>query len=148
MNEYRDLMRHISCKHNKYDDMIDYKIFMEELMDKMEKHYPELYRESMTKLEEIAYSLNLDKAREKVVHMRPFGEHWNYDTVKQYIESKGIYKDCVKYYLVMNMVYNDYYDVATNFGHQSDTEFYYELANAFINDEDGGKFKVEKYFSD
>lgn len=46
----------------------------------------------------------------------------------------------------MNMTYNDYYDVATNFGHQSDAEFYFELANAFINDIDGSKYKVEKYF--
>ena len=27
-----------------------------------------------------------------------------------------------------------------------DTVFYFELANAFINDIDGSKYKVEKYF--
>lgn len=58
----------------------------------------------------------------------------------------GIYGKCIEYYLVMNMSYNDYYDVATNFGHQGDAEFYFELANAFINDVDGDKYKVEKYF--
>lgn len=80
--------------------------------------------------------------------MKPFGEHWTYEGVKDFIEAKGIYDKCVEYYLVMNMTYNDYYDVATNFGHQSDAEFYFELANAFINDIDGSKYKVEKYFLD
>lgn len=80
--------------------------------------------------------------------MRPFGEHWTYETVKSFVESKGIYKECVEYYLVMNMVYNDYYDVAVNFAHQDDTEFFYELTHAFINDPDDKKFKVEKYFMD
>ena len=146
MKEYRDIMSHIFCKNKNYDDMVQYKEVMEEIMEDVEKCYPALFEETISKLEKIAYSIPLDKAKEKVVSMKPFGEHWTYEGVKDFIEAKGIYDKCVEYYLVMNMTYNDYYDVATNFGHQSDAEFYFELANAFINDIDGSKYKVEKYF--
>lgn len=146
MKEYRDIINHIFCKNKNYDDMVEYKEVMEEIMEDMEKHYPALYKEIISKLEKIAYSIPLDKAKEKVTSMKPFGEHWTYEGVKDFIESKGIYGKCIEYYLVMNMSYNDYYDVATNFGHQGDAEFYFELANAFINDIDGDKYKVEKYF--
>lgn len=146
MKEYRDIMNHIFCKNKNYEDMLEYKEVMEEIMEDMEKHYPALYKDTISKLEKIAYSIPLDKAKEKVINMKPFGEHWTYEGVKDFIEAKGIYGKCIEYYLVMNMSYNDYYDVATNFGHQSDAEFYFELANAFINDVDGGKYKVEKYF--
>lgn len=146
MKEYRDIMNHIFCKNKNYEDMVEYKEVMEEIMEDMEKHYPALYKETISKLEKVAYNIPLDKAREKVMNMKPFGEHWTYEGVKDFIESKGIYGKCIEYYLVMNMSYNDYYDVATNFGHQSDAEFYFELANAFINDVDGDKYKVEKYF--
>ena len=148
MKEYREIMLHICDKCDKYEEMIEYKVIMEELMHKLERHYPELFKETMNKLEEVAYEIPLEKAQSIVRTMKPFGEHWSYDTVKSFVEGKGIYKCFVKYYLVMNMIYNDYYDVAINFGHQNDAEFYYELAHAFINDVDGKKFKVEKYFID
>ena len=82
------------------------------------------------------------------INNKQFGEHWRYDEVKDYIEKKGIYKCYEKYYLVMNMAYNDYYDVAVNYGHQNDTEFFFEIAYAFINDEDAKPHKVSKYFSE
>lgn len=148
MKSYRDVIEHISDKHEKFEEMVEFKVVLDEMMGKLERYYPELYKEFLHKFEEVAFEIPLDKAHKIVKGMRPFGEHWSYETVKKFIEDKGIYNKCISYYLVMNMVYNDYYDVATNFGHQSDVEFYYELANAFINDEDGKKFKVERYFGD
>lgn len=146
MTKYKELMSHICSKSEKYVDMVEYRIALEELLYKIEKYYPDMYNEFISKLEDIVYEIPLEEAKKKVISMKPFGEHWSYDVVKNYIESKDIYRDCVKYYLVMNSMYNDYYEVAVNFGHQDDVEFYYELSKAFINDVDGKKHKVEKYY--
>ena len=148
MKSYKDVMQYLEHKHEKFEEMVEFRVVLDEMMHKLEKYYPELYKEFVYKLEEAAFEITVDEAYKIVRNMKPFGEHWSYEEVKRFIEDKGIYNKCVSYYLVMNMVYNDYYDVATNFGHQSDVEFYYELANAFINDEDAKKFKVERYFED
>lgn len=146
MREYKDIMAILTESKDDFKEMAEYGIVMEHLMGKLEAHSPMLFKETMDRLEDIAYDIPLEKAKEIVRKMRPFGEHWNYETVKHYVEGKDVLGQCVYYYLVMNMMYNDYYDVATNFGHQADTEFYFELAHAFINDEDGKKHKVERYF--
>lgn len=64
------------------------------------------------------------------------------------MRAKGITEDCVSWYLVMNMAYNDYHDTAAMVGMSEDAEFYYSIANNFINDIDGKKYKVAKYFLD
>lgn len=148
MNRYEEVMEHLYECNDRLEDMIEYKVVMKDLAHRLEKYYPDVYNDFVEKLEKVVYEISLEKATEIVHNMKPFGEHWTYDNVKNYVESKGIYRHYVNYYLVMNAMFNDYYDVATNFGHQTDTEFYYELTNAFINDVDGKKLKVEKYFSD
>lgn len=146
MEKYKEIMDRICKKYEKYEDMVEYRVALEDLLHKVKLSQPAVYNDFIKKLEAIVYEISESDARKKVISMRPFGEHWSYETVKALLESKGIYKNCVKYYLVLNTMYNDYYDVAVNFGHQNDTEFYYELANAFINDEDADEFKVEKYY--
>ena len=69
------------------------------------------------------------------------------DKVKSYIASKGIdHNQCIHYYVVMNMMYNDYIRTAEAFGQKDNPDFYFLLAKNFINDPDGADFKVEKYF--
>lgn len=146
MREYRDVVEMIFDKEDPYNNMIEYKVIMEDLMCKLHKHHPELYNEIMERLEDVAYDIDMAKAKEIVKYMKPFGEHWSYEKIKEFMATKGIVGQCEKYYLVMNMAYNDYYEVATNFGHQNDPEFFFELAHAFINDVDGKSHKVERYF--
>jgi hypothetical protein len=148
MEEYRELMEKIAAKGEKFEDMIEFRAAMDEIMSRVCKNYPQMFHDFVEHIEDIVYEMPLEKAQYITRGMKPFGEHWTYEDVKNVLSNKGIYKHCIEYYLVMNMVYNDYYDVATNFGHQSDVEFYFELANAFINDLDGKKHKVVKYFMD
>ena len=115
-------------------------------MSNLEKENLKLFETSVNKLEKIAYDIPFDKAMDIVYDMKPFGEHWSYDDIKVYLENKDIHSDYKTYYLVMNMVYNDYYDVAVNYGIQDDENFFFELAYSFINDIDGKAFKVERYF--
>lgn len=98
-------------------------------------------------MERLAYSFTPDQAKEIVRKMTPYGEHWAADKVKAYIASKGVDQDdCIHYYLVMNMMYNDYYQTAQAFGQKDNADFYFSLAKNFIDDADGVDFKVEKYF--
>ena len=145
MEKYEEVVDMIVMR-EKGGDMHEYKEVMEELMEELEKRDKELYDKTMHKLEDVAYEIKHDEAKKIVVDMKPFGEHWTYDQVKSYIEQKGIYNCYTKYYMVMNMVYNDYYDVAVNYGHQDDADFFFQLAHAFINDEDAKPHKVVKYF--
>ena len=146
MKEYREMIDHIIDSDNR-EDMIELKIALDELMHELEKEDHHLFDKTINKLEDIIYNISDDEAKHIVHSMKPFAEHWSWDEVKNYIEQKGIYKYYTKYYLVMNMLYNDYYDVAVNYGHANDPEFFYELANAFINDVDAKPHKVDKYFT-
>ena len=147
MEKYEEVVN-IIVKKEKGGDMHEYKEVMEKLMHELESRDKELYDKTMHDLEDIAYMISYDEAEKIVKSMKPFGEHWNFDQVKSYIEEKGIYGYCVKYYLVMNMVYNDYHNVALIYGHQDDVDFFFQLADAFINDEDAKPYKVSKYFLD
>lgn len=107
---------------------------------------PDCYATTMDKLGKMAYCISEDKAREIVRSMRPYGEKWTIDTVTDFARSKGILEGFTEWYLTMNMAYNDYHGTGAMVGLAEDTEFYYSLAREFITDEDGKKFKVEKYF--
>ena len=145
MEKYEEVVDMI-VKKEKGGDMHEYKEIMEELMEELENKDKDLYERTMHKLEDVAYEITHEEAVKIVRDMKPFGEHWGYDQVKDYIEKKGIYKCYIKYYMVMNMMYNDYYDVAVNFGLQNDADFFFQLAHAFITDEDAKPHKVVKYF--
>lgn len=132
-------------------DQIHAKGKQEEMVEALVDAIPYLPKDDQRKLEhkldKIAYCFTPEEAREKVQRMRPYGEHWDQDTVRTYIASKGVDpKHCLQYYLVMNMAYNDYHETAEKFGLGDNTDFYFFLAHDFIDDEDGVEFKVEKYF--
>lgn len=98
------------------------------------------------KMQQVAYKITLPEAENCVKAMRPAGQHWSCKQVKEYLATKGITDRLTDYYLVMNMVYNDYQRTAQTFGLQSDVEFYFSLARDFIEDVDAKPFKIERYF--
>lgn len=80
----------------------------------------------------------------------PYGETYNMDVVKSMLAANGVeYSDktCTRYYLAMNMYANDARQVAEENNMPVD-KFCFVMAKSFINDIDGGKHKVEKYFMD
>lgn len=121
---------------------------LEEALCYMQRVDEDMYAHLKETLEAKAYEISPEKAKEIVQHMKPMGQQWSGPQIKEYITSKGISENCVeKWYLVMNMVYNDYYDTAKTFGHLNDVEFFYHLAKDFIEDPDAKPLKVEKYFA-
>ena len=119
----------------------------EVLCSAMAKMPANIKEELMHKLEYLAYTFTADEARQIVQKMAPYGEHWNMDKVKAYLLEHGVEHNCIHYYVVMNMMYNDYFQTALDFGLKDNADFFYELAKNFIEDVDGVDFKVEKYFA-
>lgn len=120
----------------------------EDMLNKLSRKDPMMYDEYIDKLERLAYRIPKDEAERIVRAMRPKGQYWSYTQVMDLVKSKGATSDWVNWYLVMNMVYNDFCATAKHFGLQNDVEFFYHLAKDFIEDPDAKPMKVEKYFLD
>lgn len=116
------------------------------LEDFYEKLSNEHKKELKKTLKGVALRIDHKEAQEIVGRMEPYGEHWTMETIKKFLSDKPVSSDeNLHYYLVMNMMYNDYRRTAEKFG--TDTaEFYFYLAQDFIEDPDAKEFKVEKYF--
>lgn len=78
--------------------------------------------------------------------MRPKGQAWSYQQVVDTVKERGVTSDFCDWYLVMNMVYNDFMNTARAYGVQNDVDFFFSLAKDFIEDPDARPLKVEKYF--
>lgn len=144
MGRYCDLMTKV------LDKGVDDEVWTvsEDMLNKLSRKDPALYSEFIEQLEHLAYRIPKDEAEQIVRNMRPKGQYWTYSQVMDLIKSKGITGDWINWYLVMNMVYNDFCGTAKAYGMQNDTEFYYHLAKDFIEDPDAKPMKVEKYFMD
>lgn len=108
--------------------------------------YPDRYEQLVQMAEDVLYDYDVDWARQIVRSMRPYGEYWSYEVITDYLASKGINHRCKDYYLAMNMAYNDYRSIADMNG-MDITEFCFNIADKFINDEDAPAHKIAKYFS-
>lgn len=98
------------------------------------------------KMQQVAFRISPAEAEAYVKAMRPAGQHWTPKQVKEYLATKGVTERVTDYYLVMNMVFNDYQKTAQLFNLQNDVEFYFSLARDFIEDVDAKPLKVERYF--
>lgn len=121
---------------------------LDDNMEKLRRKNPDLYDDVMDSLECLAYKIPPEEAMQIVKTMRPKGQYWNMQQVKDICRNHGVTTDLTNWYLVLNMVYNDYCNTAKTFGLQSDEEFYWCLAKDFIEDPDAKPLKVEKYFLD
>lgn len=145
MSRYRELVKKAMDK-GEEEELWD---IGDKMAEKLKKKHPEMYDEFMQELECLAYKIPVEEAEEIVRDMRPKGQYWTMSQVKEIIKSEGINTDdLVNWYLVMNMVYNDYCDTAKAYGLQGDEKFFFSLAKDFIDDPDAKPFKVEKYFCD
>lgn len=142
MSKHADLYE--TAKAKGYDERMC--CVIAEALDAMEKSDPKLYAQIVEGLEDIAYAIPQQEAEQIVRRMEPYGQNWSMSQVSDVLQAKGVDDNLVNYYLVMNMCYNDYYETASAFNLQKDTEFFFSLARDFIEDRDGKPHKVEKYF--
>ena len=95
-----------------------------------------------------------EQAEQWAQHMRntdgSTGAHWSMEQTTSLAESLGVSRDEVSpwcWWIAVNMMYSDYYGVASHFG-VATPEFFAELARAFLLDEDGPgpKPKMSAYY--
>ena len=121
---------------------------IDKLLCEVAQREPKLHEDFLCCLEKLAYRIPKEEAERIVRNMRPKGQYWNFQQVKDLAKAHDVADDWVNWYLVMNMVYNDYYDTAKTYGLHNDPEFFFSLAKDFIDDPDAKPMKVEKYFLD
>nr|DAF27501.1 MAG TPA: hypothetical protein [Caudoviricetes sp.]DAH13087.1 MAG TPA: hypothetical protein [Caudoviricetes sp.] len=114
--------------------------------DYVRQNNPDVYRSLINRAEEILYNFDLAWAQEKVHGMTPVGERWTYEDVVNFVKSKGLEDHFKEFYLAMNMYYNDSKDTGQKYAGDS-PDFYFDLAQDFLNDEDAPPYKVAKYFT-
>lgn len=146
MSKYIKLMDMIYKKGGGYEKMAEATAILDTMFNELEKSHKPLYDKTMHEFEEIAYELNLVDAERIVKAMKPYSQKWTYEQIKEVLALKGISDHCEHYYLVMNMMYNDYCNTAKMLGKTDDVDFYFSLAKDFIMDIDAKPFKVERYF--
>lgn len=73
------------------------------------------------------------------------GEHWTFEQTESVRKQHGFDCDGVEFYAAINMMYSDYCKVASKYGVNT-ADFYADLAEAFLCDEDAVEDKIEKYY--
>lgn len=116
-----------------------------QMADYLKKHDLQTYKMFYEMAEGIVYEISRDQAEDMVKRMKPYGERWDFDSIVAFVNDRGERGHDVKYYMVMNMIYNDYCRTAKLY-EVDDADFYYNLAYDFIHDVDAPAHKVEKYF--
>lgn len=123
----------------KYDELEDY------IIDELDKRVSmEIVTEIKDGIEK--NTITEEEAKMWIEEMTPSGIRWTMEEIKEYLVNEKIEeKDFATYWLVINMYYNDIYEVAKKY-EVDKFDFYFDMAKSFIEDEDAKPFKVRKYF--
>jgi len=93
--------------------------------------------------------LTREKAEKWVEHMKnadgSTGPRWPLEQTKQIQAQHGIGLDPIKFWVAMNMMFSDYSKVAEKAG-ISTTDFYADMAKAFLTDKDAQPDKLDRYY--
>lgn len=137
MKEYLDMI----VEKGKTEDMDCLGDMMIDLLHHMKDTNHEKYEKYKTKIIGMAYGYKITKdlAEDIVKSMRPKGEYWSMDDIKNAV---GDLQNLPEVYVVMNSLVNDYGDVIS----PEDVDTYIKLTNAWINDSDGHENKTWWYF--
>ena len=125
------------------EDMRKLTVILEEAIDLAKDCDPEWYHKIETCLYEMANGkiLTEEMAHEWVESMQPLGEKWSmYDTTSV-AEQYGIRLDPLSWYVVMNMMINDYRDTIGD-----NLDLAVGLAKDWLNDKDSVEHKLYCYY--
>lgn len=127
------------------EEMYDLTDILIDVIEELCIYDKDLYNQYVLDLYKMAYGLSLTKEMaEDIVHeMKPFGERWSYDQIRDIQNEYGLDARTEDIYIVMNAAYNDYKNIFNE-----DVQTYVRFAMDFINDEDAKKGKVFIYFTE
>lgn len=124
-------------------DMNELSSMLVEAIDELKDIKPRSYDKAMLDLYELAYGceLNEEMAHEWVNNMKPAGEHWSMDQTSNAMKNLGYNLDELEYYVVANMMFNDYYEIL-----KANETLALKMAKCFLEDVDAVDNKVYKYY--
>jgi hypothetical protein len=103
----------------------------------------EKYEKLELKLYEAVYGkkLNEEMSEKWVKSMEPIGKHWTKEETTEAMKSMGYNLDTLSFFVVANMMYNDYYNLV-----KDDETMALKLAKDWLNDEDAKECKLYEYW--
>lgn len=127
----------------KQDDMEELSNMLDDLICDLKEEKPKLYKKYKDELYEIANGkiLNEEMAYKWVNNMKPVGEHWTIEETTNAMKQMGYNLNNIDFFVVANMMYNDYYDLV-----KEDEELALKLSYMWLNDEDSVKDKLYEYY--
>lgn len=127
----------------KQEDMEELSNMLDDLICDLKEEKPKLYKKYKDELYEIANGkiLNEEMAYKWVNNMKPEGEHWTIEETTNAMKQMGYNLNNIDFYVVANMMYNDYYDLV-----KEDEELALKLSYMWLNDEDSVKDKLYEYY--
>ena len=136
---HKNHLKNINFEHyrDKIEDIID--MLMCEIEDKEER----LYNHIEMELYELAYGKKISEemAEHWVQKMKPNGKHWNMDETSNAMYSLGYNLDPIDFFVVSNMIYNDYYNLV-----KENEELALKMAEDWLKDTDAKDDKLYNYW--
>ena len=116
---------------------------LSEILYDMKESHRELYEEYKMELYEMAYGKKIsdDMAEKWVESMVPVGKYWNMEQTTSAMNSMGYNHDRIDFYVVANMMKNDYVDLVEN-----DDTLALKLAHDWLDDDDATEHKLYCYW--
>ena len=116
---------------------------LSEIIYSTKDSHPEIYKKYKLELYEMAYGkkLNEEMAEKWVKEMKPVGLHWTMEETTNAMQSLGYNFDSVDFFVVANMMYNDYYNLV-----KDDETLALKLAQDWLEDVDSSNNKLYKYW--
>ena len=125
------------------EDMQKLGDMLSDIIYSTKESHPEIYEKYKIELYEMAYGkkLNNEMAEHWVKEMKPVGLHWTIEETTNAMQSLGYNFDITDYFVVANMMYNDYYDLV-----KDDETLALRLAKDWLSDEDAKTDKLYCYW--
>lgn len=125
------------------EDMDKLGDMLSEIIYSTKESHPEIYKKYKLELYEMAYGkkINEEMAENWVKEMQPIGVHWTIEEITNAMQNLGYNFDKVDFFVVANMMYNDYYDLV-----KENEELALKLAKDWLEDEDAKQDKLYCYW--
>ena len=116
---------------------------LSEILYDMKESHRELYEEYKMELYEMAYGKKIsdDMAEKWVESMVPVGKYWNIEQTTSAMNNMGYNHDRIDFYVVANMMKNDYADLVDD-----DDTLALKLAHDWLDDDDASEHKLYSYW--
>ncbi len=127
----------------KQEDMEELSDMLDELICDLKDKEVKIYKKYKDRIYEMANGkvLNEEMAYNWVNTMKPKREHWTIEETTNAMRELGYNLNTIDFYVVANMMYNDYYDLI-----KDDEQIALKMAYMWLKDEDSVEDKLYQYY--